>query len=104
MSRRGKSILQPEVTRSTRKCYITERTDSIELHHIYPGKNRKTSDEQGFWVYLTAEMHRKVHENPNEDLDLFLKRLCQTRYEKTHNREDFLRLIGKSYLEERKDA
>ena len=100
MSKRGKSILQPDVTRSTRKCYITERTDNIELHHIYPGKNRKTSDERGFWVYLTAEMHRKVHDNPNEDLDLFFKRLCQRKYEDTNTREYFLAKIGKSYLED----
>lgn len=102
--KRGKSILQPDITRSTRKCYITERTDNIELHHIYPGKNRKTSDEQGFWVCLTAEMHRKVHDNPNKDLDLFIKRLCQRKYEETHTREGFLKLIGKSYLAGDDDA
>lgn len=101
--KRGRSILQPDMTRSTRKCYLTGRTDNLQLHHCFPGKNRKISDEYGFWVYLTADLHngndpRAVHNDPNGELDAWLKRLCQLIYEKTHSREEFIALIGKSYL------
>lgn len=33
-------------------------------------------------------------------LDLYLKREQQREYEKTHSREDFMRLIGKNYQDE----
>jgi len=103
MAKRGKSILQPGMTRSTRKCYLTGRTDSLQLHHIYPGSNRKTSDEQGFWVYITAELHNgsdpaAVHNNPNNGYDATLKKLCQRAYEEANSRDNFIALIGRSYL------
>jgi hypothetical protein len=101
--KRGKSILQPGMTRSTRKCYLTGRTDNLQLHHCFPGKNRKTSDEYGFWVYLTQDLHNgsnpgAVHNNPNQGYDLMLKQLCQRKYEEENTRENFTALIGKSYL------
>lgn len=36
----------------------------------------------------------------NRELDLHLKREQQREYEQTHSRRDFMRLIGKNYLEE----
>lgn len=101
--KRGRSILQPDMTRNDRECFITGRTDKLQRHHIYPGPNRKISDRMGFWVWLTQDLHngndpRAVHNDPNGELDAWLKRLCQLIYEKTHTREDFLKLIGKSYL------
>lgn len=95
---RGKSILQPNVTKKTKECYITGYKGLCELHHCYPGPNRKTSDVHGFWCYLTPETHRQVHDNPNEDIDLMLKMACQTLYERKHSREAFIKLIGRSYL------
>ncbi len=95
---RGKSILQPDMTRNDRECFITGRTDKLQRHHIYPGSNRKVSDRMGFWVWLTADMHRRVHNNPNKGYDLMLKRLCQAKYEETDTRENFIALIGKSWL------
>lgn len=104
MSRRGKSILQPELTKRTRKCFITGRTDNIQCHHIWGGANRKISDRMGFWVYLTQGLHNgndpgAVHNNPGQGYDLMLKQLCQRAWEgEGHSREDFIKLIGKSYL------
>jgi hypothetical protein len=103
--KRGRSILQPDTTRSTRKCYLTGRTDNLQLHHCFPGKNRKISDEYGFWVYLTADLHNgndpaAVHNNPNQGWDLKLKQDCQRKYEETHSRSDFMKLVGRNYLED----
>lgn len=104
MSRRGKSILQPDATRSSKKCYITGRTDNLQLHHVFPGPNRIVSDKHGFWVYLHADIHNgndpgAVHNNPNQGYDLLLKQRCQRAYmEAGHSLEDFIKLIGRSYL------
>ena len=95
---RALSILQTE-----KECYETGRTDNLHTHHIYFGTaSRKVSDENGFVVYLTGEYHNQstvhgVHFD-NKALDLRLKQECQRKFEETHSREDFMKLIGRSYL------
>ena len=34
----------------------------------------------------------------NREMDLRLKEMCQEEYEKTHTRQEFVQIIGKSYL------
>ena len=95
----AKSILQDE-----KVCYITGQTNNLHKHHIYFGNpGRRISEENGFWVYLTPRLHNQsnlgVHGKDGRELDLMLKRHCQMAYEKTHSREDFMKLIGKNYLD-----
>jgi len=94
------SILQSE-----RICYITGRTDQLHAHHVWGGANRKVSEANGFKVWLTYDMHNgnnpdAVHNNPNQGWDLKLKQDCQRKYEETHSRSDFMKLIGRNYLED----
>lgn len=94
---RAESILQTE-----KKCYLTGSTYNLHIHHIYFGKNRKISDESGFWVWLTGEYHNqdsRIDVHHNRDLDLKLKRECQRKYEESRSREEFLKLIGRNYLD-----
>ena len=75
----------------------------VECPHVYFGEKRKISDRNGFTVWLCPEHHRGltgVHGKHGHDLDLWLKRLTQKTYEEKHSREDFIRLIGKNYLED----
>ena len=93
-----KSILQTE-----KECYITGYTHNLHKHHIFFGNpNRKISEDNGFWVYLTGALHNQsndgVHGKNGHELDLKLKQECQMKYEETHTREEFMKLIGKSYL------
>lgn len=94
----AKSILQSE-----KKCFVTGSTYNLHLHHIYAGSRRKISDANGFVVWLTGYYHNQsndgVHGKNGHELDLMLKRACQQKYEETHSREDFLKLIGKNYLD-----
>lgn len=90
------SILQ-----NRRECYITGETSGLHKHHIYFGNpNRKISDKNGFWVWLRWDWHNGADYGVhfNRDLDLRLKRECQEKYEETHSRAEFVRLIGKNYL------
>lgn len=93
----SKSILQTE-----KVCYITGATYNLHRHHIYAGSRRKISEAHGFWVYLIAPLHNQsdagVHGKYGHELDIRLKRECQAAYEKTHSRDEFIWLIGKSYL------
>lgn len=71
------------------------------IHHIYGGYGRrKISEKNGFIVPLTPAEHNMSDNGVhfNKKLDLYLKRLCQEKYEETHSREEFIKLIGRSYL------
>lgn len=35
----------------------------------------------------------------NRELDLKLKRECLAKFEETHSREEFMKIIGKNYLD-----
>ena len=94
MSKR--SILQGE----DRQCYFC-LSPYVEYHHIYFGSAlRKISDKHHFTVWLCHDHHTgtldSVHRN--RQMDLVLKQACQKKYEETHSREDFMRLIGRSYI------
>lgn len=89
------SILQTE-----KECYLTGSTTGLHKHHIYAGSRRSTSEKNGFWVWLRLDWHNGASYGVhfNKSLDLKLKKECQEQFEKTHSREEFRRLIGKSYL------
>lgn len=94
----AKSILQDE-----KVCYITGNTDNLHKHHIFFGHGlRQISEEHGFWVYISWWLHNGsnegVHGKNGHDLDLMLKETAQRIFEKTHSREEFMKLIGKNYL------
>lgn len=92
-----KSILQSE-----KKCYITGSTYNLHRHHIFAGGRRQISEREGFWVYLIGQLHNQsndgVHGKNGHALDLKLKQDCQRKYEETHSREEWMLLLGKSYL------
>ena len=90
-----KSILQ-----KNKECYVCRTTYQLEEHHIFFGTaNRKQSEKCGLKVWLCAEHHRGnsgVHHN--RELDLSIKEFAQSEFEKTHSREEFIRIFGKNYL------
>lgn len=70
------------------------------LHEVYFGKNRQISIREGFQVRL-CEYHHEDHRagvHHNKALDDHYKQITQAKYEETHTREEFRKLIGKSYL------
>lgn len=94
-----KSIIQ-----NNKECWFCG-SPYVEDHHIYFGPNRKISEKCGFKVWLCNYHHtgsisgnsrQAVHFNREKDLEL--KRTCQLKYEKTHTRASFIKLIGRSYL------
>ena len=73
-----KSIIQDK-----KKCFICSKTINLHDHHIYFGSARRKTFG--------------VHGSKGHELDLYLKRTCQSKYEETHTREEFIKLIGKNY-------
>ena len=92
------SILQSE-----KVCYITGNTEGLHKHHIFFGHGlRQISEDNGFWVYLSWRLHNgsneAVHGKNGHELDLMLKQHAQRKFEETHSRDEFMALIGRSYL------
>lgn len=85
------------ITDDLEYCYIcTERgikgIPRDDLHEVYGGSNRKRSIENGLVVPLCRECHQDIY------ILNWLKRFLQLEYEENHSRDDFINLIGKSYL------
>ena len=76
-------VLQPDYTSIT----FSLVTASV----LYP-----TETGFGYGADLHNGSDRGVHFD--RAFDLQLKRECQEKYEETHTREDFMRLIGRNYL------
>ena len=67
-------------------------SERLDPHEIYGGSNRQRSIKYGFVRNICRECHE------NEELILKLRKKVQKEWEQENSREDFIKLIGKSYL------
>lgn len=104
IGKKQKSILQDQSEKQCYLCMVLHEDygyKQVENHHIYFGNsNRKNSEFYGFKANLCLMHHRigKEAVHNNRETDLILKRACQEEFEKTHTRQEFVKIIGKSYL------
>ena len=87
----------PSIMQNEKYCFITGRSDQLDLHHIYAGSRRKASDRFGCWCWLTHDVHMELHDK-NKALDLMLRRACQEKFEEIYSHQEFMEVFGKSYL------
>lgn len=77
-------------------------TIGLHDHHIYFGNaRRKISEKYGFKVWLCFKHHEGtfgVHGKNGYELDLYLKKVCQIKFEEHNSRNDFIKIIGRNYL------
>ena len=86
------SILQDE-----KVCFFCGTTHWLEEHHIFGASNRKHSEKFGLKLYLCKRHHEIVHRDA--DTALILKKRAQMAWEERYgNRNDFMRVFGRSYL------
>lgn len=89
------------IIQSERECFVCKTKNNLHMHHIFYGTaNREVSERNGFKVYLCGYHHNLSNFGVHFDnkLDIALKRYAQQIYEQEHTREDFIKLVGKSYL------
>jgi len=95
------SILQGK----EKRCFATiESGIALHKHHIFYGSgHRKISDKYGLWVWLKPEKHNigreSLHMRPGHGLDLELKQRAQRAFEAEYGHEEFMKVIGRNYLE-----
>lgn len=75
------------------KCeYCSKETKKLDPHEVYGGSNRKRSIKNNFVKLLCRKCHS------NEEIINQLRIDTQKEYEKKHTREEFIKIIGKSYI------
>ena len=75
------------------KCeYCGKVCKKLDPHEVYGGSNRKRSIAHKFVKLLCRECHS------NENIINQLRIETQKEYMKTHTEEEFIKLIGKSYI------
>lgn len=78
------------------KCYYCHRkkqeNEKFDLHEVYGGSNRIRSIKYGLVVPLCRICHS------NEEIINELRIQIQKEYEKTHTRDEFIEITGKSYI------
>ena len=84
------------ITKDLEHCYICrfqgKKVLRDDLHEVYEGANRKRSILNGLVVPLCRKHHQ------NEEILSELKVATQQKYELNHTRDEFIKLIGKSYI------
>jgi uncharacterized protein YlaI len=82
------------------KCFLCGKNQNLECHHFIHGTaNRKLADEHGLYAYLCRDCHNKVH--TDAELDLQLKIIAQLAFERKVGREQFMKVFGRSWIDER---
>lgn len=64
----------------------------LDPHEVYGGSNRQRSIKHKFVKLICPKCHS------NESIINQLRKDTQKEYEKTHTREEFIKIIGKSYI------
>ena len=91
------------IVKDLKVCCECGSMQNVEVHHCIHGTaGRKLATRYHLLVGLCPECHRGthgVHGKYGHELDLKYKRMAQEAWEKKHgNREDFIRIFGRSYL------
>lgn len=79
-------------TNNYNKCYYCGNVGTMDLHEVYGGSNRLRSIKNGLVVPLCRICHS------NEKIIKYLRIKLQKEFEKTHTREEFIEITGKSYI------
>ena len=84
------------ITKDLEHCYICrfqgKKVLRDDLHEVYGAANRKRSILNGLVVPLCRKHHQ------HEEILRELKVATQQKYEVNHTRDEFIKLIGKSYI------
>lgn len=82
------------LTEDLERCYLCGKPAS-DIHEVYGGRNRQQSMRYGFCIPLCRNCHILIERDVNLDFEMKLK--MQLFYEKTHSRDEFLKIIGRNY-------
>ena len=83
-----------------RVCLRCGTPYNLHKHHIYPSAFRNKSEKYGAWCYLCFNHHvgnEGVHTSKGTEYWLYLKALCQERFEEKYSHELFMKEFKKDW-------
>ena len=80
------------------KCHMV--FEHLDSHEIFGGSNRKRSMLNDFVILLCRKCHRELTDNPDKQKKLQVK--TQKEFEKTHSREEYIKIIGILFIKNTK--
>ena len=83
-------------------CFMTGTTYWIERHHVFGGANKARSEEYGFIMPVTHNLHNEPPKgiHYNKALRRMLKQYCQRKYEETKSRQMFIFEFGENFIDD----
>lgn len=81
-----------DIVKSGRCEFCGKEGKHLDPHEVYGGSNRQRSIKHKFVKLICRECHS------NEKIIEQLRKDVQKEFERTHTREEFIKLIGKSYI------
>lgn len=93
-------MIMQSVMQKQKRCYLTNSTVGLEKHHVMNGTGlRDKAEKYGLWVWLTADMHRWIHNTPDGRKYAYtLKAEAQRVFEQTHTRAEWMANFHKNYI------
>jgi hypothetical protein len=84
------------INRPMNKCAECKSKIGVERNEVFEGAKRVASMKYGFVVPLCRKCHDRFHND--REFALKYKRLYQEKFEESHSREEFLKLVHRNYL------
>lgn len=78
-------------------CYLCGQ-DARHKHHLIFGSYRSLSDKYKLIINVCPKCHRKIHDDKTGKLQRWSKELGQRMFEKSHSREEFMKIFGKNFI------
>lgn len=91
---------KPSIIQNEKKSYLSGRMDSLTPHEPIGGSSKKTSEQEGLWIWLTFDEHRWIHDTEEGELkDLEYAAVMQRTWFKHtgKSKADWYRLFYKYY-------
>ena len=96
--------MKNSILQNNKECFFTGAKNGLNKHHIFGSFNRNNSEKYGLWVWLKWDRHLadSQYRTPHNDkeVDLYLKRLAQKKFEESHSRKEFTEIFGRNWLDD----
>ena len=92
---------KPSIIQSEKKSFLSGATSNLTPHEPIGGKNKRISEKEGLWVWLTFDEHRWIHDTDEGELkDKELSAMMEHEWYKHtgKSKQDWYRLFYKHYI------
>lgn len=78
------------------RCQVCGVYGATQIHHIFGGPLRRISEKHDFVIELCTACHRRAHSDA--DFSFALKHDCQLEYLETHDMDEWMELLHRSWV------